>query len=131
MSIIKLPEPTEQRCQVCGHLYTGIRTRLCENMKCRKWFAMEREANAWKYGPISYPRGAIFYDIGLDAEECSVEKEDHVQTRKKFFDTMVEFGEKLMASEKPKTTKEDCVHNWVMEGHNAGDPICSKCYSRE
>jgi len=24
-----------------------------------------------------------------------------------------------------------CDHNWVMDGHNAGDPICSKCYSRE
>lgn len=24
-----------------------------------------------------------------------------------------------------------CNHNWVMDGHNAGDPICSKCYSRE
>lgn len=24
-----------------------------------------------------------------------------------------------------------CEHNWVMDGHNAGDPICSKCYARE
>lgn len=24
-----------------------------------------------------------------------------------------------------------CDHNWVMDGHNAGDPICSKCYKRE
>jgi NTP pyrophosphatase (non-canonical NTP hydrolase) len=24
-----------------------------------------------------------------------------------------------------------CDHNWVMDGHNAGDPICSKCYARE
>jgi hypothetical protein len=27
--------------------------------------------------------------------------------------------------------KEHCQHNWVMDGHNAGDPICSKCYARE
>ena len=32
--------------------------------------------------------------------------------------------------EKNKTT-EICDHNWVMDGHNAGDPICSKCYKRE
>lgn len=24
-----------------------------------------------------------------------------------------------------------CEHNWVMDGHNAGDPICSKCYARD
>jgi len=24
-----------------------------------------------------------------------------------------------------------CEHNWVMDGHNAGDPICSKCFARE
>lgn len=23
-----------------------------------------------------------------------------------------------------------CEHNWVMDGHNAGDPICSKCGAR-
>lgn len=27
--------------------------------------------------------------------------------------------------------KKKCDHNWVMEGHNAGDPICSKCFKRE
>jgi hypothetical protein len=26
---------------------------------------------------------------------------------------------------------EECEHNWVMDGHNAGDPICSKCYKRQ
>ena len=24
----------------------------------------------------------------------------------------------------------ECEHNWVMDGHNAGDPICSLCYKR-
>lgn len=24
-----------------------------------------------------------------------------------------------------------CEHHWVLDGHNAGDPICSKCYARE
>lgn len=24
----------------------------------------------------------------------------------------------------------ECQHNWVLDGHNAGDPICSKCFSR-
>jgi hypothetical protein len=24
-----------------------------------------------------------------------------------------------------------CEHNWVLDGHNAGDPICSKCFARE
>lgn len=28
-------------------------------------------------------------------------------------------------------SKEECQHNWVLDGHNAGDPICSKCYKRE
>ena len=26
--------------------------------------------------------------------------------------------------------KEECYHTWVMDGHNAGDPICSKCLKR-
>ncbi len=30
-----------------------------------------------------------------------------------------------------KESKKNCIHNWVMDGHNVGDPICSKCYSRE
>jgi hypothetical protein len=30
-----------------------------------------------------------------------------------------------------KNIKKECEHNWVMDGHNAGDPICSKCYKRE
>lgn len=29
--------------------------------------------------------------------------------------------------EDPKT----CKHSWVLDGHNAGDPICSKCLARE
>jgi len=24
--------------------------------------------------------------------------------------------------------KKNCQHNWVMDGHNAGEPICSKCF---
>ncbi len=32
--------------------------------------------------------------------------------------------------EKPASVKA-CEHRWVMDGHNAGDPICSKCYARE
>lgn len=24
-----------------------------------------------------------------------------------------------------------CEHSWVLDGHNAGDPICSKCFARE
>ena len=27
--------------------------------------------------------------------------------------------------------KEECKHNWVLDGHNCGEPICSKCYARE
>lgn len=27
--------------------------------------------------------------------------------------------------------KTRCNHNWVMDGHNTDDPICSKCYSRK
>lgn len=30
-----------------------------------------------------------------------------------------------------KELKVECQHNWVMEGHNAGDPICSKCFARD
>ena len=26
--------------------------------------------------------------------------------------------------------KEECQHHWVLDGHNAGDPICSKCFKR-
>jgi hypothetical protein len=37
------------------------------------------------------------------------------------------------SKEKETQLKEpkECKHNWVMDGHNAGDPICSKCYKRE
>ena len=31
----------------------------------------------------------------------------------------------------PDMQYEECEHNWVMDGHNAGDPICSICYKRE
>jgi hypothetical protein len=34
----------------------------------------------------------------------------------------------LVAAASPKKA---CEHHWVMDGHNAGDPICSKCYARE
>lgn len=37
----------------------------------------------------------------------------------------VDIKEKLLARE------SKCEHNWVMDGHNAGDPICSKCYKYE
>ncbi len=57
----KFPEPTEQRCRVCYNLYTGTRTRLCENKDCFKWWSMERERDAYKYGPVSMPVGNIFY----------------------------------------------------------------------
>jgi hypothetical protein len=30
-----------------------------------------------------------------------------------------------------RIAKKQCDHNWVMDGHNVGDPICSKCYQRE
>jgi hypothetical protein len=33
---------------------------------------------------------------------------------------------KQLESEK----KEECQHNWVLDGHNCGDPICSKCLKR-
>lgn len=26
---------------------------------------------------------------------------------------------------------KNCQHTWVLDGHNAGDPICSKCLSRD
>ena len=29
--------------------------------------------------------------------------------------------------EDPKT----CQHSWVLDGHNCGEPICSKCLSRD
>lgn len=32
---------------------------------------------------------------------------------------------------KLSNTSDKCEHNWVMDGHNAGDPICSKCFKRE
>lgn len=39
-----------------------------------------------------------------------------------------QIGDLTYCPQHAKETK--CNHNWVMEGHNAGDPICSKCYSR-
>lgn len=26
--------------------------------------------------------------------------------------------------------EQQCEHNWVMDGHNAGEPVCSKCFKR-
>lgn len=39
---------------------------------------------------------------------------------------------KVLASYEKRYDKQEkeCEHNWVMDGHNAGDPICSKCYKR-
>lgn len=36
----------------------------------------------------------------------------------------------LKVKEEILNKKEECQHNWVMDGHNAGNPICSKCYKR-
>lgn len=30
-----------------------------------------------------------------------------------------------------KAAAEECEHNWVLDGHNAGEGICSKCLKRE
>lgn len=38
---------------------------------------------------------------------------------------------KLQSSSDLIKNSKECEHNWVMDGHNAGDPICSKCYKRE
>lgn len=119
---ISLPDATEQVCQICNQSYTGIRIKLCEQEECRKWFTAERQSNAYKYGPVdSMPNGALFY-IDLNENETEVPK---VKTKDEFIAKMVEFGKKLIQP------KKKCDHNWVMDGHNAGDPICSKCYSRE
>lgn len=37
---------------------------------------------------------------------------------------------RIIAHDEAKQTIE-CQHNWVMDGHNAGEPICSKCLKRE
>jgi len=88
---MKFPEPTEQICQICGLQYTGIRTNLCENEECRKVFAMERQANAHKYGPInSIPNGALFY---MDLENNK--KETSPTTKEEFFAKIIELGKKL------------------------------------
>lgn len=74
--VFPLPEAKEQICQVCGNVYTGIRTRLCEDIRCREWFAMEKAANAYKYGPVnSYPVGGLFYQEFIKSESES-ESED-------------------------------------------------------
>jgi hypothetical protein len=47
----------------------------------------------------------------------------------------MELAARRIADEKPGDVKivaeESCDHTWVMDGHNAGDPICSKCFKRE
>jgi len=30
-----------------------------------------------------------------------------------------------------KYPQNECEHHWVMDGHNTGDPICSKCFKYE
>jgi hypothetical protein len=30
--------------------------------------------------------------------------------------------------ERATLPKKECEHNWVLDGHNCGEPICSKCY---
>lgn len=88
-----LPAPTEQTCQVCGNVYTGIRTNLCEDMTCREWFAAQRQANAHKYGPVrSVPNGSLFYtDLTNNEPEYTKAK-----TKNEFISRMVEFGKKLL-----------------------------------
>lgn len=27
--------------------------------------------------------------------------------------------------------KEECQHTWALDGHNCGEPICTKCFARE
>ena len=45
--------------------------------------------------------------------------------------------EDIQREEDKRTSKEidkllkSCQHNWVLDGHNAGETICSKCLARE
>jgi hypothetical protein len=41
--------------------------------------------------------------------------------------------DKKIANEIGETLKNDivCQHNWVMDGHNCGETICSKCFATE
>jgi hypothetical protein len=38
---------------------------------------------------------------------------------------LTQWGKQQEVSNQKETP---CQHNWVMDGHNAGEPICSKCY---
>jgi hypothetical protein len=42
-----------------------------------------------------------------------------------------EIDEGLIRPANRTLSEKVCEHNWVMDGHNAGDPICSKCSARE
>jgi hypothetical protein len=40
-------------------------------------------------------------------------------------------GQFGLLEQEAKPEAKECEHNWVMDGHNAGDTICSKCYVKE
>jgi hypothetical protein len=56
--------------------------------------------------------------LDLHRKECQEKKEAQLKQVREII-------------ERAAPPKKECEHNWVMDGHNAGDPICSKCYKRE
>lgn len=56
--------------------------------------------------------------LDLHRKECQEKKEAQLERVRQII-------------ERATLPKKECEHNWVMDGHNAGDPICSKCYKRE
>ena len=51
-------------------------------------------------------------------KECEEKKESQLASIRRIIDNAT-------------LPKKECEHNWVLDGHNCGEPICSKCYKRE
>jgi hypothetical protein len=59
-----------------------------------------------------------------------IQRNNESQELRDEFMRLIEAEEAGTLSSLDSKEEAECDHNWVMDGHNAGDPICSKCYSR-
>lgn len=55
----------------------------------------------------------------------------YLQRNDEFDELRASFVQMIEQEEMKKSEPKKCNHNWVLDGHNAGDPICSECLARE
>ncbi len=76
-----------------------------------------------------------YEDLGLLGEQSVglfyLQRNDEFAQLRQEFITLIEQEEVRHHEMEMAAKRVECEHNWVMDGHNAGESICSKCFKRE